>query len=107
MPRWAKMVGWAMMIWTIAIAIAAAVVAIAGGCGDVAPSDFHICELNRGSTISGLVMLWFIVALPMTVVWVLARARRRRCRICGDELGHGERRVCHRCGVRLIESAAR
>jgi hypothetical protein len=107
MPRWARVVGWSLLAWSAAMAIAVAVLSLTGGCGDVAASDFHVCELDHDSTVSGLVMVWFIVALPLAVVWVLARARRRRCRICGDELGVADRRICRRCGVRLIETATR
>jgi hypothetical protein len=105
MPRWVKVLGWTVIAWTLAMAIAIAVVELTGGCGDVAAADFHVCELDRGSTTSGLVMIWFIVALPLAALWLLGRARRARCRICGDELGAADRRVCHRCAARLIETA--
>ena len=105
MPRWVKALGWTAVAWTAALAIAIAVVGLTAGCGDVAVADFHVCELNRGSTISGLVMIWFIVFLPLAVLWLLGRSRRARCRICGDELWANERRVCRRCAGRLIETA--
>ena len=105
MARWVKLLGWALVLWTAAIAIAAAVVAIGGDCGGVAESDFHVCELDRNSTVSGLAMLWFIVALPLGAVWLIFRGRRARCRICGDELGVADRRICRRCAKRLVETA--
>jgi hypothetical protein len=105
MPRWVRVIGWSAVVWTLAIAAAAAVVALTGDCADVAADDFHVCELDRSSTVSGLVLLWFIVFLPLAVVWVLGRTRRARCRICGDELGATDRRVCRRCAARLIETA--
>jgi hypothetical protein len=105
MPRWVKALGWAALLWTVALAGIAAVVGLSGECADVAASDFHFCELGRDSTISGIVLVWFIGVLPMAIVWLLARARRARCRICGDELGAADRRVCRRCATRLIETA--
>ncbi len=101
------MVGWAAVVWTIALAVAVAVVGLTDDCAEVAVSDLDICRLDRGSTISGIALVWFMGALPMAIVWVLARVRRPRCRICGDELGVGEARLCRRCGARLIETAAR
>ncbi len=82
-------------------------VGLTDGCGDVAVSDLDLCRLDRGSTISGIALVWFMGILPMAIVWVLARVRRPRCRICGDELEAGEGRLCRRCGARLIETAAR
>ena len=105
MARWVKALGWAAILWTVAIAVAAALVGITGGCGDVAAADLHVCELNRDSTISGLVMVWFLGFLPLAVLWLLFRGRRQRCRICGQELGARDRRVCRRCATRLIETA--
>jgi hypothetical protein len=105
MARWVKVVGIGLALWTVGIAVAAVLVSAGGGCGDVAPSDFHVCELDRNSTVSGLVMLWFIVALPLGALFLLFRSRRGRCRICGDELGTADRRVCRRCATRLIERA--
>ena len=107
MARWGKAVGWAAIVWTLAIALAAAVVGLTGGCADVRPADVHVCELDRDSTLSGLAVVWFLGFLPAAAVWLLARARRERCRICGDELAPAEHRVCRRCGARLIEGATR
>ncbi len=107
MPRWAKAVGWAAVVWTAAIAAAAAVVGLTAGCGDVGPADVHVCELDRDSTVSGLAVVWFIGFLPAGTIWLLARARRPRCRVCGEELASAEYRVCRRCGARLIETATR
>jgi hypothetical protein len=107
MARWAKAVGWAAVAWTVAIAVAAAVVSLTGGCGDVRAADLHLCELDRDSKVSGLALLWFIGFLPAATVWLLARARRAQCRICGDDLDPAERRVCRRCGARMIETATR
>lgn len=107
MPRLAKSVGWAAVAWTAAIAVAAAVVGLTGGCADVSPADVHVCELDRDSTVSGLALIWFIGFLPAATIWLLARARRQRCRICGGELAPAEDRVCRRCGTRLIETARR
>ena len=105
MPGWVKALGWTAIVWTAALGIAIALVGLTANCGDAAAADFHVCELDRGSTISGLVMIWFIVFLPLAVLWLLGRVRRARCRICGDELGAADRRVCHRCATRLIETA--
>jgi len=105
MARWVKALGLGLVLWTAGIAVAAVLVSIGGGCGEVAASDFDVCELNRNSTVSGLVMIWFIVALPLGAVFLVFRARRGRCRICHDELGATERRVCSRCAARLIETA--
>ncbi|MGI8461881.1 MAG: hypothetical protein ACR2OC_09655 [Solirubrobacterales bacterium] len=95
------------MLWTVALAVTVAIVAFTGGCGDVRPADFHVCELGRDSTISGLAMLWFIGVVPAAVFLLLARGRRERCRICGDELGSRERRICRACGTHLVDSANR
>lgn len=105
MARWVKALGWAVVLWTVAIAAVAVIVSASGGCGDVAAPDFHVCELNRDSTVSGLAMIWFIVVLPLGAAFLVFRGRRARCRICGDELGAADRRVCRRCATRLIESA--
>lgn len=105
MPRWVKALGWAAIAWTAALAVAAGVAAITASCGDVAPSDLHVCELDRDSTISGIALVWFLGAFPLATLWLLGRARRARCRICGDELGAADRRVCRRCASRLIETA--
>jgi hypothetical protein len=107
MRRWAKALGWAAVVWTVAVAVAIAIISLTGGCGDVDPADAYVCELDRDSTVSGLAVLWFIGFLPAAALWLLARARRERCRICGDELSPSEHRVCRRCGVRLIGTAAR
>ena len=104
MARWVKAIGWAAVLWTLGLAIAAVVVGL-GDCAGVAPDDFHVCELNRNSTVSGFAMLWFIGVLPLAVVWLLFRGRRARCRICRQELGATDRRVCRRCASRLIETA--
>jgi hypothetical protein len=104
---WAKAVGWAAVVWTAGIAVAAAVVAITAGCAEVSSANVHVCELDRDSTVSGLVLVWFIGFLPLATLWVLARTRRPQCRICGEELASSEHRVCRRCGARLIESATR
>jgi hypothetical protein len=105
MARWVKLLGWVLVLWTVGIALAAVLVGLDGGCGDVAASDLDVCELNRNSTVSGLAMIWFIVALPLGTVFLVFRARRGRCRICRDELGASDRRVCRRCAARLIETA--
>jgi hypothetical protein len=107
MPRWAKALGWGTVAWTAAITVAAIAFSLTGGCEDVRPADVHVCELDRDSTVSGLAVVWFIGFLPAATVWLLARARRERCRVCGEELGAAERRVCRRCGARLIETVAR
>jgi rRNA maturation endonuclease Nob1 len=107
MPRWAKVIGWAALVWSAGIAVAMAVVSLTGGCADVKPADVHLCELERDSTVSSLALVWFIGFLPAATVWLLARARRTRCRICGDELRRAEHRLCRRCGARLIETATR
>lgn len=107
MARWAKAVGWAALVWSAAFAVAAAVAGLTGGCGDVSPADVHICELDRDSTVSGLALVWFIGFLPAATIWLLARAHRERCRICGEELAPAEQRVCRRCGARLVETATR
>jgi hypothetical protein len=107
MTRWAKAVGWAALVWTAAIAVAVAVVSLTAGCADVSPADVHVCELDRDSTVSGLAVVWFIGFLPAATIWLLGRARRERCRVCGDELPPAEHRVCARCGARLIETATR
>jgi hypothetical protein len=107
MARWAKAVGWAALVWTAAIAVAAGIVALTAGCGDAGPADVHVCELDRDSTVSGLAVAWFLGFMPAATIWLLARARRPRCRICGDELAAAEHRVCRRCGARLIETATR
>jgi len=107
MPRWVKVVGWAALVWTVALAGAIAYVAFSGDCAGVKPADLGVCRLGRDSTISGLAMVWFIGFLPAAVLWFLVRARRERCRICGDELGAREHRLCRRCATRLIETAAR
>lgn len=106
MPRLAKAAGWTALLWTIGLLVAAIVVALTGGCSDVRPADLHVCELDRDSTISGLAVVWFIGFLPAAIVWLLARARQERCRVCGDQLGSAERRVCRGCAGRLIHSAA-
>ena len=105
MARWVKALGWALVLWTIGIVAVALIFGAGGDCGEVAASDFDVCELNRNSTVSGLAMIWFIVALPAGAVFLVFRGRRRHCRICRDELGAGDRRVCRRCAVRLIETA--
>ena len=107
MARWVKAIGWAAVLWTAALAVAIAIVGLGGDCAGVAPADLHVCELGRESTISGLVLVWFIGVLPPALVWLLAHGRRERCRICGDELGGSEHRLCRRCGARLIETASR
>jgi hypothetical protein len=99
-------IGWAALAWSAGLAIAMIVVGLTEGCGGVRPTDIDVCELDRDSTISGLALVWFIGFLPAAVAWLLARTRRARCRICGDELATGERRVCHRCAGRLVRSAA-
>ena len=105
MPRWVKVLGWMAIAWSVTLAIAIAAVGLTAGCGDVAPTDFHVCELDRGSTISGLALIWFMGFLPLAVLWLLGRSRRARCRICGDELGAADRGVCRRCAARLIQTA--
>ena len=105
MSRWVKALGWGMVLWTVAIAVVALVVGSGGDCGDAAAADFHVCELNRHSTVSGLAMIWFIFALPMGAAFLVFRGRRQKCRICRDELGAADRRVCRRCATRLIETA--
>jgi hypothetical protein len=105
MARWVKAIGWAAVLWTVALALAALIVAITGDCSDVATADFHVCELGRNSTISGLALVWFLGVLPLAIVWLLFRARGRRCRICGQELGARDRSICRRCTTRLIETA--
>jgi hypothetical protein len=107
MARWSKAVGWAAIAWTAAIALAIAVVLLTGGCGDVSAPDRYVCELDRDSTVSGLTVVWFMGFLPAATIWLLARARRPRCRICGDELGGAQQGVCRRCGARLVGSATR
>lgn len=105
MARWVKALGWAAILWTVALAVTALIVALTGDCSDVAAADFDVCELGRHSTISGLALVWFIGALPLAIAWLLFRGRRRRCRICDEELGAADRRLCRRCATRLIESA--
>jgi hypothetical protein len=105
MARLVKLLGWGTVLWTIGLAIAAAVVGITADCADVATADFHVCELDRDSTISGLAFIWFLGVLPVAILWLLSRGRRRRCRICADELGATDRRVCRRCATRLVETA--
>ena len=105
MARWVKALGWAVVLWTVAIAVIALIVGSGGGCGDAAAADFHVCELNRHSTVSGLAMIWFIVALPMGAAFLVFHGRRQKCRICRDELGVADRRLCRRCATRLIETA--
>lgn len=107
MARWSKAVGWAAIAWTAAIALAAIVVHLTGGCADVSPADRYVCELDRDSTVSGLALVWFIGFLPAATIWLLTHARRPRCRICGDEVGGPQQRVCRRCGARLVGSATR
>jgi lysylphosphatidylglycerol synthetase-like protein (DUF2156 family) len=107
MARWSKAVGWAAIAWTAAIVLAIAVVTLTRGCADVSPADTYLCELDRDSTVSGLTVVWFIGFLPAATIWLLARARRPRCRICGEELEIAEHRVCQRCGARLFELATR
>ena len=105
MARLAKGIGWAAVLWTLGLAVAALVVGLGGDCSDVAAADFHVCELNRNSNVSSLAMIWFIGALPMAVLWLLLRGRHGRCRICGQELGAADRRICRRCASRLVETA--
>jgi hypothetical protein len=107
MARWAKAVGWAAVVWTVALAIAVGVISVTGSCSEVRPADVHVCELDRDSTISGLALVWFIGFLPAAAAWLLARTRRPRCRLCGEELAAPEGRLCRRCGARLIETATR
>jgi hypothetical protein len=105
MARVVRAVGWMIFLWTAGIAVAAIVVALTGDCSGVAEADFHVCELNRNSNVSSLVMVWFIGALPLGIVWLLLRGRRGRCRVCGQELGAADRRICRRCATRMVETA--
>jgi hypothetical protein len=70
---------WAIAIWTAFMAVGsfAAFLGIGGDCAGLTGSDGSACQadawIRGGIGLALLVFLWFIVALPLALVWFLTR----------------------------------
>jgi hypothetical protein len=70
---------WLIVIWTgfMALGIAAAFLGIGGGCAALAEGAIASCQADawgRGAIGHGLLLLlWFVVVVPMAVIWPASR----------------------------------
>ena len=104
---------WFLLIWSglFAIWLIYAVSVTGSALEDCAPGD-SLCEAgNAGSAVGGtigvglILFLWFLVFVPMLIVWFVRRPQTRLCPACGAEAKRGVTR-CTSCGHDFAAAAA-
>ena len=76
-----RLATWAIRIWTalMAIGIVAAFLGIGGDCVGLTGSDLSACQrdawVRGGVGLTLLALLWFVVFVPMGIVWFVSRPR--------------------------------
>jgi rubredoxin len=104
---------WFLLIWSglFAIWLISAVSVTGSALEDCAPGD-SLCEAgNAGSAVGGtigvglILFLWFLVFVPMLIVWFVRRPQTRLCPVCGAEAKRGVTR-CTSCGHDFAAAAA-
>lgn len=72
---------WAILIWTafMAVGILAAFLGIGGDCAGLTGSELSRCQADAwvrgGIGLALLLFLWFVVLVPMGIVWFVSRPR--------------------------------
>lgn len=76
-----RLATWAMLLWTalMALGIGAAFLGIGDDCRALSGAAFTECQADAwvrgGIGLSLLLFLWFVVMVPMAIVWFLTRPK--------------------------------
>lgn len=103
MPK--RKMSWALIIWTIIMAIWA----IAGGssadCGSQGDQYSQAgCQAGTGIAIALIIVIWFIGFVVLSLIWFMTRPRKRECPACGHDVKRGMT-VCQSCGYDFAAGA--
>lgn len=102
--RWRKMT-WALLVWTGLFTVwIIGVSALESTC---APADEFVeaCrtgeDIGTGIALAGIILLWFVGFLVLSLVWMMSRPRHRQCPRCGEDVKKG-RTACKKCGYEFV-----
>ena len=104
---------WFLIIWSaiFGIWLIYALSVTGAAIEDCAPGD-TFCEAgNAGSAVGGtigigvILFLWFLVFVPMLIVWFVRRPETRLCPACGTKANRGVT-TCTSCGHDFAAAAA-
>jgi hypothetical protein len=95
-PHWRKMT-WAIVIWSVlmGIWIVAGIASSdpASHCSHHAFLTKQSCEEARnagtGIGVGILIFLWFLVFVPLSLIWFMTRPKGRECPVCGEKVKKG------------------
>lgn len=101
-PGWRKST-WALLIWTVLMVIWLISIGSAGNdCttqfqGAYQGAKTTGCEAGAGIAASVVIVIWFLGYIPLGLIWMMSRSRRRQCPACGESVKRG-RTACPACG---------
>jgi hypothetical protein len=97
--HWRKS-AWALIVWTALMIpwLFYSAVATAAGCTEEQPG---FCTFYVGFAVVAVLFVWFVVAVPLAIIWHSARLKRQLCPACGRSALVGRMRC--RCGYGFVQ----
>jgi hypothetical protein len=95
--HWRKS-AWALIVWTalMILGLFYSAVDTAARCSKDLPCTFYV-----GVAVVVVLFVWFVVAVPLAIIWLSARQKRQLCPACGRWALVGRMRC--RCGYGFVQ----
>lgn len=104
-PNWRKAT-WVIVLWTVLMALW--IVSASGSLNSVScprTPCMPDAPLDNGAAVVLIFLLWFVVFVVFSLIWLMSRPERRLCPVCGEQVRKGLT-VCPKCHYDFASAAA-
>jgi hypothetical protein len=93
---------WAFVLWTGLVLLWMVSGASKADCQNQTYTT--ACQAGLGIGLTIILFIWFLVAVPMSIIWYATKPKGRTCPACGSDVKVGLM-VCQRCGFNFAAAA--